>query len=132
MKKFLVLSLLALLPAFTACDETPPAQQVESTDEKAAVVEDRLSAWIGQWNGPEGTYLKLEKSGDGYSVTIKDLDKEERYSGVADEERIRFTRNNKEEYLTLVPGHMSGMKWLADKPYCLMVVEGEAYCRDTL
>ena len=131
MKKILVLLLLSVLPV-AACDETPPPPQTESAEEKAEILEDRLQEWMGQWNGPEGTYLKLEKSGDGYGVTIKDLDKEERYLGVASEMRIRFNRNNQEEYLMLVPGYETGMKWLADKPYCLMVKKGEAYCRDKI
>lgn len=132
MKKFLVLLLLTVIPVVAACDETPPAQQAETTEEKTEIIAKRLEGWMGQWNGPEGTYLKLEESGDGYGVTIQDLDKEERYLGVASERRIRFNRNNKEEYLTLVPGRMTGVKWMLEKPYCLMVKQGEAYCRDKL
>lgn len=131
MKKFLVL-LLLLVPAIAACDETPPAPKAESPNEKTEILADRLGEWMGQWNGPEGTYLKLEKSGEGYGVIIKDLDKEKRYLGVSSEMRIRFNRNNQEEYIILVPGYETGVKWLADKPYCLMVKKGEAYCRDEI
>ena len=133
MKKILLTALfLPALCALVACDDKTTAPQAVSSDEKAEIIANRLEDWMGQWNGPEGTYVKLEKSGDGYAVIIKDLDKEERYLGVASETRIRFNRNNKEEYLTLVPGRMTGVKWMLDKPYCLMVRQGEAYCRDKI
>lgn len=129
MKKILALMLLCLVPVLTACDEKSSAPPAETVTENPAST---FEAWLGQWNGPEGTYLKLEKSGEGYGVTIKDLDKEERYLGVVSDNSIRFNRNNVEEHLTLVPGSESGMKWLTDKPYCLRVKIGEAYCRDKM
>lgn len=133
MKRFLLaVFFLAGAGLLTACDSQTPEADNPPRSEKAEVLEDRLSRWMGQWNGPEGTYLKLEKSGEGYGVTIKDLDKEQRYLGVASNMRIRFNRENKEEYLRLVPGSQTGMKWLADKPYCLMIRKGEAFCRDAL
>jgi predicted small lipoprotein YifL len=123
---------LCLLP-LTGCDDKPPEPPKQQTaDQQTEIVEDRLSDWMGKWDGPEGTYLKLEKSGDGYAVIIKDLDKEERYLGVADNMRIRFLRGEKQEYLHLGSGRDAGMKWLSDKPYCLIVKTGEAYCRDKM
>ena len=131
MKKILLIILFLSMP-LGACDEQPVAPPVETPKEKADIIEDRLQEWMGQWNGPEGTYLKLEKSGEGYGVIVKGLDKEERYLGVASNMRIRFHRGDREEYIRLVPGRETGVKWLLDKPYCLMVKKGEAFCRDKI
>lgn len=132
--RYLLLSmaLMTVLSALSGCDDTPPQAPQETPKQTAKIVEDRLSDWMGKWDGPEGTYLKLEKSGDGYAVIIKDLDKEERYLGVADAMRIRFLRNDKQEYIHLGSGRDAGMKWLADKPYCLIIKQGEGYCRDKM
>ena len=131
-KLFLIALLLSVLPFMAGCDDTPKTPAPETPKEAQKVVEDRLEDWMGKWNGPEGTYLKLEKSGEGYAVTIKDLDKEERYLGVAQGMRIRFMRNNVQEHIHLGPGRDAGMKWLMDKPYCLIVKKGEGYCRDKI
>lgn len=131
-KVFLILLLLSSLPLVNGCDNQPSAPVAETPQQKADIISDRLSAWMGKWDGPEGTYLKLEKSGEGYGVIIRDLDKEERYLGVASDMRIRFHRENKEEYIRLAPGRKTGVKWLLDKPYCLMIKQGEAYCRDKI
>lgn len=115
-----------------ACDDATTPAAPPSAQEEQKAIEDRLDAWLGKWDGPEGTYLKLEKSGEGYAVMIKDLYKEERYLGVADGARIRFHRGDRQEYIRLGGGNESGMKWLQDKPYCLIVKKGEAYCRDKM
>jgi hypothetical protein len=39
----------------------------------------KIAEWIGRWNGPQGTYLEISKSGDQYEIRIKDLDKVETY-----------------------------------------------------
>lgn len=131
-KLFLIALLLSVLPFMGGCDDTPKTPAPETPKQAEEVVEDRLKDWMGKWDGPEGTYMKLEKSGEGYAVTIKDLDKEERYLGVAQGMRIRFMRNNIQEHIHLGPGRDAGMKWLMDKPYCLIVKKGEGYCRDKM
>ena len=86
--------------------------------------------WIGQWNGPEGTFLRLD-GGDGkYSITIQDLDGPRTYTGTATDGRIEFERNGVKESLHASNGAETGMKWLADKSDCLTVRPGEGYCRD--
>lgn len=146
MKKILLISFMfSFMPFVSGCDDTnkenvqneqvQEAQnraQPQSTEEMRSVINNRLEAWMGKWDGPEGTYLNLEKSGDGYAVIIKDLDSEQRYLGVAQSQAmgINFTRNGIQETLTEVPGYMTDMKWLQDKPVCLMVKKSEAFCRD--
>jgi heat shock protein HslJ len=86
--------------------------------------------WLGRWDGPEGTYLRLTKHGNQYAVEISDLDGPKTFEGVRDGNRIRFTRDGKTEFISAGDGQASGMKWLADKKNCLLTKPGEGWCRD--
>jgi len=55
----------------------------------------KIDEWIGRWNGREGTYLEISKSGDSYEIRIKDLDKLQTYRGAARSDAISFERNGK-------------------------------------
>lgn len=85
--------------------------------------------WLGQWNGPEGTYLLLSKKGDHYVVKVQSLDGPETYEGIAAGDRIQFTRNGKAESIHAGGGEETGMKWLLDEKNCLIIKAGEGFCR---
>ncbi len=130
MKHFLLIAfLLSGLGLLSACDDNKATPDVPSPQKIEKETKKQIDSWVGKWDGPEGTYLILEKSGEGYSIRIKDLDKEETFLGVADFLRIRFHRNDHEEYIHFGPGRDTGMKWLQDKQACLIIKEGEGYCR---
>ena len=86
--------------------------------------------WLGQWNGPEGTFLRLEGGKGKYEITIQDLDGPQRYQGSAVGNEIHFDRNGAEESIRATNGMETGMKWLSDKSDCLTIRRGEGYCRD--
>lgn len=86
--------------------------------------------WLGQWNGPEGTFLKLSGGQGRYDITIQNLDGPRSFTGRAAGEHIEFERNGQRETLRATDGQATGMKWLADKKDCLSVRPGEGYCRD--
>ena len=88
-------------------------------------------AWLGRWDGPEGTYLRLAKDGDKYAVEIQDLDCLKTFAGFADGNRIRFARDGKTEFISEGDGRATGMKWLANKKNCLLTKAGEGWCRDS-
>ncbi len=90
----------------------------------------KIDEWIGRWNGPEGTYLEISKSGDTYEIRIKDLDKAQTYQGTAAGDTISFERNGRAETIRSGNGEQAGMKWLLDKKNCLVIRKGEGYCRD--
>jgi hypothetical protein len=90
----------------------------------------KIDEWIGPWNGPEGTYLEISKSGDQYEIRIKDLNKVQTYRGTATSDGISFERNGKAETIRSGNGEQAGMKWLLDKKNCLVIRYGEGYCRD--
>ena len=88
-------------------------------------------AWLGQWTGPEGTFLLLETGeGGGYRVTIQSLDGKETYAADGTASGIVFERNGKTERIRAGSGKLTGMKWLADKSECLVIQLGEGFCRD--
>lgn len=86
--------------------------------------------WLGQWNGPEGTFLRLEGGQGRYEITIQDLDGPRTYKGSAVGAQIQFDRNGVRESIRATNGAETGMKWLSDKSNCLTVRRGEGYCRD--
>jgi len=55
----------------------------------------KIDEWIGRWNGREGTYLEISKSGDGYEIRIKDLDKLQTYRGAARSDAIHSRETGK-------------------------------------
>jgi hypothetical protein len=75
----------------------------------------KIDECIGRWNGLEGTYLEISKSGDTYEIRIKDLDKVQTYRGTATSDGISFKRNGQAETIRSGNGERTGMKWLADK-----------------
>ena len=98
---------------------TPIAEKVIPTD-----------LWLGQWNGPESTFLRIAGGKGIYEITIQDLDQARNYKGHAVGETIQFERSNVQESLHATTGSETGMKWLSDQSNCLTVRLGEGYCRN--
>ena len=94
------------------------------TTAPAASASNVTDKWLGQWNGPEGTYLLLSKSGDQYIVKIQSLDGPATYEGVAAGDRIEFKRDGKTEFIRAGSGKETGMKWLLEKKDCLIIKQG--------
>ena len=86
--------------------------------------------WLGQWNGPEGTLLRLAGGKGKYEITIQDLDGPRTFQGSAVGGQIQFERNGVKASIRATNGAGTGMKWLSDKSNCLTVRVGEGYCRD--
>lgn len=100
------------------------------TDSNESASTAATDAWLGRWNGPEGTYLLLEGANGRYDVTIANLDGPRVFRGAASAGRIAFERDGVAETLHSTNGVETGMKWLAEKNDCLTVRVGEGYCRD--
>lgn len=139
-----LVTLAACLAAglLTGCDAPPPASSSAASEPPAAVpaappatatpAAAATDAWIGQWTGPEGTFLRIERTGapGHYAITIRDLDEARRYGGQADGSLIRFDRDGSQATIRAGDGDATGMKWLAGKRDCLIIATGEGYCRD--
>lgn len=89
-------------------------------------------SWIGKWIGVEGLVLDIQPTGDRghYMLSVTLLDGTKSYEGTADGDMIRFTRNGRPESIRAANGDQTGLKWLAGKTNCLMIQQGEGFCRD--
>lgn len=89
-----------------------------------------VAGWIGRWSGPEGTYLVVTRAGDGgYALEIANLDGARSFAARDVGDRLEFERDGQVHSLRATDGPGTGMKWLADRRDCLVVVRGEGYCR---
>jgi len=86
--------------------------------------------WLGQWNGPEGTFLRLAGGQGTYQITIQNLDGPRDFKGITVGRQIEFERDGRKESIQATGGAGTGMKWLVDQSNCLRVRLGEGYCRD--
>jgi len=117
----------------SAAEPSPTAIRTPSVSPTAAApakVNNITDQWLGQWNGPEGTYLLLSKRDEQYVVKIQSLDGPATYEGVAAGDRIEFKRDGKTESIRAGSGRETGMKWLLEKKDCLIIKEGEGFCRE--
>jgi hypothetical protein len=112
-------------------DETPaPAETVEAAD--PATAPHRFASWAGKWTGVEGMYATITTAAPGqYKLEMQsDLDTKGTYDGSDSEHGIKFKRGDEELSLRRGSGDETGLKYLAGKKECLIVKEGEGYCRD--
>ena len=124
------ITIIAIMILTAACqDRNQSSPATSSAITPAASANNVTDKWLGQWNGPEGTYLLLSKSGDQYVVKIESLDGPATYEGVAGGDRIEFKRDGKTESIRAGSGKETGMKWLLEKKDCLIINEGEGFCR---
>ena len=138
--KNIALLLAASLCLLSACNEEKQAEQASAAATEAAIDQDKpeitfeqvdVSTWMGTWVGVEGTSLNIAERGTGYAITITNLDGPRTFDGQADGGVISFNRDGKEWIIQPGTGVDTGMKWLAEKQNCLVIVgANEGYCRD--
>lgn len=105
----------------------PPASQTPPPATDADVVP---AAWMGRWNGPEGTYIDIAGTEGQYRVTIANLDGPREFPAAVTNGVLSFERDGVRETVRATDGAATGMKWLMDKKDCLTVKSGEGYCKD--
>jgi hypothetical protein len=115
--------------ALTGC-AGPVSEGGHAASAVAGALTPSRDAWIGRWPGPEGTYLDIRRAGDGYGLTVADLDGARTFPGSATAEGIAFERDGTVETVRGGDGNATGMKWLAGKQDCLIIRAGEGFCRD--
>lgn len=132
----LILAVVTLASQVACSRPEPPSPAVAQATAVAAPASQAPSAatlaahpWSGTWNGPEGTSLLVEGGGAQVRLTIHDLDGPRKYAGRVDGPVIRFERDGVVESISAGNGEQTGMKWLADEKNCLLVKEGEGWCR---
>ena len=110
--------------------ETVPAEGADATD--PATASHRFASWAGKWTGVEGMYATITPTEPGkYKLEMQsDLDTKGTYDGEDSEHGIKFKRGTEELSLHRGNGDETGLKYLAGKKECLIVKDGEGYCRD--
>ncbi len=131
MKSQILLMPMTLALLLIGCSERDveskvPSPAISKTAERIIPTD----LWLGQWNGPEGTFLRIAGGKGTYEVKIQDLDGPRNFNGRAVGEVMQFERNGVKESLHATTGSETGMKWLSDKSTCLTVRLGEGYCRN--
>jgi hypothetical protein len=121
---------IALLVLSGCSDRGTATGANDAAISNARDIEPVTDKWLGQWNGPEGTFLRLEGGKGRYQITIQDLDGARSYQGNSAGDQIHFDRNGATESIRATNGVGTGMKWLSDKSDCLTIRPGEGYCRD--
>ena len=113
------------VPVETAAPETPAAGD-------PAAAPHRFASWTGKWTGVEGMYATITTAEPGkYKLEMQsDLDTKGTYDGSDSEHGIQFKRGTEELSLRRGNGDETGLKNLAGKKECLIVKQGEGYCRD--
>ena len=133
-----LISVIAMIVLLTACqngDQTLGEASVTVSGSPRATATPptkgniQADKWLGQWNGPEGTYLLLSKSGERFVVKIQSLDGPNTYEGISVGDRIQFERDGKTEIIRAGTGAETEMKWLLDEKNCLIIKAGEGFCR---
>lgn len=114
-------------PAATAT----AAETATATDTAAAAIPSHAD-WAGKWIGVEGTFVEITAGPDGtYALVMQsDLDTRGTYAGTDAQGGIAFERGGEQLLLKAATGDETGLKYLAGKTDCLMVAQGEGYCRD--
>jgi hypothetical protein len=127
--KLLLLPVLGLLAAAGCADK---AHKMDEAPPAVAAAQPVMvaSPLLGQWNGPEGTYLLIAGNSGKYALTIRNLDGPRTFEGTGVGDTIVFTRDGKQQTVRASDGAATGMKWLADKKNCVTIDTGEGYCRD--
>jgi len=119
----------AVTAANLAAEETAEEAALAGNSGAGALPTD---AWVGRWIGVEGLVLDIQPAGElgRYVLSVTLLDGTKSYDGTADGDMIRFTRDGRPESIRAATGAQTGLKWLAEKQNCLMIQQGEGFCRD--
>lgn len=125
---FILPSILLLLNACNDKADAPLANETSTTSNVNASF--ATDAWLGKWNGPEGTYIEIDGDNGKYEITIQDLDGPKQFQGISNGEQISFERNGTTETIETSNGDGTGMKWLAGKSNCLKVKPREGWCKE--
>ncbi len=130
LKIFNLLALIGMTLMLSTCSDKPAEPVATEVVKDIHPIPNATHQWLGQWNGPEGTFLRLEADDGKYTVTIQNLDGPRSFEGVSSGDTIRFERDGIQESIHASNGAETGMKWLSEKSNCLTVRAGEGYCRD--
>jgi hypothetical protein len=74
--------------------------------------------------------MVIAASDGAYAVTVSNLDGPRTFAATPTEDGLAFERDGLRESIRATDGAGTGMKWLQTKRDCLVVRQGEGFCRD--
>lgn len=115
----------------TVATPTAPASTAGTTVPATPASFAVTDGWAGKWVGVEGLALTIAKAQTpgAYRLHVSLMDGTNDYDGRAEGDVIRFTRDGKSETIRHGTGAETGLKWLAGKRDCLIIRDGEGFCR---
>ena len=125
-----VVLVLLLMTLLSGCTDGKSGDTPAAAPPATAVQAPATDHWLGQWTGPEGTFLRIAGGLGKYEITVQNLDGPRTFAGALSGDSIRFERDGVVELIRATDGAGTGMKWLREKTNCLTVRPGEGYCRD--
>jgi hypothetical protein len=93
-RRALIASMLLTISLMGCGDRDASPALGSSSSFSVPAITDR---WLGQWNGPEGTSLRLAGGQGKYEITIQNLDSPHTFQGSAAVGQIQFERNGLKE-----------------------------------
>lgn len=125
-----IVLITAIAFSLYACKDRPAESPTKPETVSSSPLYSVTDQWLGQWKGPEGTFLKITGGEGKYEITIQNLDGPQNYTGVSIDNGIQFERNGIMEKIQATNGAETGMKWLSEKSNCLTIHKGEGFCKD--
>jgi hypothetical protein len=126
-----VLITFAAVAALVACQPAPAAKTEDAATSAATTPVPATEAWLGTWRGVEGTTLTIDPGAPGkVFITGLTLDGPYSFEGTADGDVIHFERNGVQETIRAGDGAATGLRYLEGKTDCLVIKDGEGFCRD--
>jgi hypothetical protein len=129
-RRLLSVPVLLLMTLLSGCTDSKSGATPAAAPPATSVQAPATDRWLGQWTGPEGTFLRIAGGLGKYEITVQNLDGPRTFAGGSSGDSIRFERDGVVELIRATNGAATGMKWLSEKANCLTVRPGEGYCRD--
>lgn len=90
------------------------------------------SAFVGRWRGGEGTYMKITRRGEGFTIDNQwglDAEMHGVFAGTITPQGLSFRRNGVTQNIRPSVGDRINRSALRGKRDCLVVSQDEGYCR---
>lgn len=128
---------VCLVLALSACQKQPTTTVSESpvttpsttTADTPMIDQSPASAWVGRWDGQDGSYLDVTAERGHYVVVIRNLDGEQVFLAAPNKAGLSFSRQGEALFLKVADQQASQVPWAKADQMCLMVKQGEGYCR---
>jgi len=86
--------------------------------------------YLGVWHGPVGSQLQIQAQGAEFDLLFVSGEERHHVAGTVSNGALTFVRGGRVYVLTRGDGEATGVASLSRKTRCLIIMTGDAYCRD--